>query len=32
VMVLRCALQGNRWDECWDPIHDSNYLSLEKAG
>jgi len=31
VAVLRCALQGNRWDECWDRIHDSNYLRLAKA-
>jgi hypothetical protein len=31
VAVLRCAPQGNRWDECWDRIHDSNYLRLAKA-
>jgi hypothetical protein len=31
VTVLRCALMSNRWDECWDRIHTSNYLRLGKA-
>jgi hypothetical protein len=31
VTVLRCALMGNRWDECWDRIHSSDYLRLGKA-
>jgi hypothetical protein len=31
VTILRCALMGNRWDECWDRIHTSNYLNLTKA-
>jgi hypothetical protein len=29
--VLRCALMSNRWDECWDRLHNSNYLSVAKA-
>lgn len=31
VTTLRCALMGNRWDECWDRLHQSNYLKLSKA-
>lgn len=31
VTVLRCALIGHRWDECWDRLHQSNYLKLRKA-
>jgi hypothetical protein len=31
VAVLRCALMSNRWDECWDRLHNSNYLSVAKA-
>jgi hypothetical protein len=31
VTTLRCALMGNRWDECWDRIHNSNFLTLAKA-
>lgn len=26
VLALRCALKGNRWDECWDRLHNSGYL------
>src|SRR5437016_10885438 len=25
VLELRCALLGNRWDECWNRIHNSDY-------
>jgi len=25
---LRCALQGNRWDECWDRLHESDRLKI----
>lgn len=28
VLALRCALKGNRWDECWDRLHDSHYLKI----
>jgi hypothetical protein len=28
VVTLRCALKGNRWDEVWDRLHDSNYLKI----
>ncbi len=31
VLVLRCALMSNRWDECWDHINDSLYLKPNKA-
>lgn len=31
VLALRCALKGNRWDECWDRLHDSNYLQIKVA-
>lgn len=31
VLALRCALKGNRWDECWDRLHDSNYLKIKIA-
>lgn len=31
VAVLRCALMSNRWDECWDRVHDSGYLRLAEA-
>ena len=27
VLALRCALLGNRWDECWDQINHSKQLS-----
>ena len=29
VLELRCALLGNRWDECWDRIHNSDYLQIK---
>ena len=28
VLELRCALLGNRWDECWNRIHQSDYLEI----
>ena len=28
VLDLRCALLGNRWDECWNRIHHSDYLEI----
>jgi len=31
VLALRCALKGHRWDECWDRLHDSNYLKIKIA-
>jgi hypothetical protein len=31
VLALRCALKGNRWDECWDRLNDSNYLKIRVA-
>jgi hypothetical protein len=31
VLALRCALKGHRWDECWDRLHDSKYLSIKVA-
>lgn len=31
VLALRCALKGHRWDECWDRLHDSNYLKIQIA-
>ncbi len=31
VLDLRCALKSNRWDECWDRLHDSNRLRLRAA-
>jgi hypothetical protein len=31
VLALRCALMGNRWDECWDRIHHSDYLKIKTA-
>ena len=29
VLQLRCALLGNRWDECWNRIHQSDYLQIK---
>lgn len=29
VLELRCALLGNRWDECWNRIHKSDYLQIK---
>lgn len=31
VLALRCALMGNRWDECWDRINNSHYLEHKAA-
>jgi hypothetical protein len=28
VLDLRCALLGNRWDECWNRLHDSDRLKI----
>jgi len=28
VLDLRCALQGHRWDQCWDRLHESNRLKI----
>ena len=29
ILELRCALLGNRWDECWNRIHHSDYLQIK---
>jgi hypothetical protein len=29
VLQLRCALLGNRWDECWDQVNHSDYLRIK---
>jgi hypothetical protein len=31
VLELRCALKSNRWEECWNRLHDSKRLSLRLA-
>lgn len=31
VLPLRVALKSLRWDECWDRLHDSNYLKIKIA-
>jgi hypothetical protein len=31
VLDLRCALKSNRWDECWDRLHDSKRLSISPS-
>jgi hypothetical protein len=31
VLNLRCALKGNRWQECWDRLHDSQRLKIRSA-
>ena len=31
VLALRCALKSHRWDECWDRLHNSNYLKIKIA-
>ena len=31
VLALRCALMGNRWDECWEEINDSKQFSRALA-
>ncbi|MGP8236219.1 MAG: ISKra4 family transposase [Limisphaerales bacterium] len=31
VIILRCALKGHRWNECWDRLHDSQRLKIRPA-
>jgi hypothetical protein len=31
VLSLRVALKSNRWDECWDRLNDSDYLTVKLA-
>ena len=31
VLNLRLALKSNRWDECWDRLHNSHYLKINAA-
>lgn len=31
VLDLRCALQSNRWDECWNRLHESDRLKIRVA-
>jgi hypothetical protein len=31
VLHLRLALKSNRWDECWDRLHNSHYLKIKAA-
>lgn len=31
VLNLRLALKSNRWDECWDRLHDSDRLKISVA-
>jgi hypothetical protein len=31
ILDLRCALQGNRWEECWNRLHQSNRLKIRAA-
>lgn len=31
VLNLRLALKSNRWDECWNCLHNSNYLKIQLA-
>jgi hypothetical protein len=31
VINLRCALKGNRWNECWDRLNDSQRLKIRPA-
>jgi len=31
ILNLRCALKGNRWNECWERLHDSTRLKLRPA-
>jgi len=32
ILVLRCALMSNRWDECWNQINNSNQFQNHAAG
>jgi Uncharacterised protein family (UPF0236) len=31
ILNLRLALKSNRWDECWNRFHNSNYLKIKLA-
>ncbi len=31
VLTLRLALKSHRWDECWDRLHNSDYLKIKIA-
>jgi hypothetical protein len=31
ILALRCALLGNRWDECWDQINNSHQFRTRAA-
>jgi len=31
IVNLRCALKGNRWNECWDRLNDSQSLKIKIA-
>lgn len=31
VLTMRLALKSNRWDECWDRLHNANYLAIKIA-
>ena len=31
ILALRCALLGNRWDECWDQINNSHQFRSRAA-
>lgn len=31
MLNLRCALKGNRWNECWDRLNDSQRLKIRLA-
>lgn len=31
VLILRLALKSNRWDECWNRLHNSDYLKIKLA-
>lgn len=31
ILALRCALVGNRWDECWNQVNNSSQFSAQAA-
>ncbi len=31
VLDLRCALKSNRWNQCWDRLHESQRLQVRIA-
>ena len=31
ILTLRCTLKGNRWDECWNRLNNSDYLKIKLA-